>query len=256
MFKLTTHHLSPDGRSADSALGDQPRGEVDAAALTGLLGNFRQLDPAQNHTHDPHLDVQGPGGRFIIRLNHGKLYAYNPRDTSQPAIELEVPALIDLVTGSSQARPVAADDAPQWTAEDERLARKATRRGLVLLTVGLVLNAAAVYLFLQSEPNDPPVAYEPVTDGGTIETQRHQLAGLYATGTEPGARRILVRNDGSLSLQELGAGPKGIASESPESYILGRYNGRPCLVVGTTGRIDVPADDTLVYFGDTYRRVR
>jgi hypothetical protein len=251
VFKIALHHLAPDGLSTDSASEDPPPRELDATALRQLLGNFQRLDPAQNHTHDPHIAAQGVGGRLIIRLNLGKLFAYNARDVSQPAIELDVEGVIAALAGTPAARP-APEEEPGLSDEEIRRFRRRGIIGSVLLSAGLGLNVLAVYLFLKPVQPDPPPAYEPVTDAASIESQRNQFADTYATGQEPGSRVLLIRADGTLVMQVVGEKP---ADGADENYTVGRYNARPCLVVGgNKGRIDLQPDGSLLYSGDTYRR--
>jgi len=253
-FKVTTHHLAPDGRAADAAFGDQGPVEMDAAALTALCAGLRDLDLVQNHTHEPHFAVQGPRGRFLVRMDLHRLFAYDPRDSSRPAIEVDAPALVDLLAGAPAATAVT-DEAAGWTPVEDRAARRKTMAGAALLAVALGLNATAAFLWLRPAERDPALPFEPITDPAAAALHVDRLAGVFATGTAPGEHRIVIHRDGRLDLQDIAA-DGSVETVATERFVVGRHAGALCLMIGgATSRVEIRSDRTLVCYGDTYERM-
>ena len=257
MFKVSTQNLSPDGATADARFGLQERGDLDPATLAALLEKLARIDAVQNHEYDPQVMVQVRDHKYLIRTSSGKLHVYNARNTSQPGVELALPALLALL-GSTAPLPVSpADETPALA---PAAARSKSRGGLaaVLLFIGVGLNAWGIYQFLHREEDPPPPAYTPVTDPVQTAVLARQLIGIYATGYEAGDRVITIAENGGVQFHLLVAGPAGAlvpGNQTSDTYIFGqRSGGLNCLATAKSGQIDVGVDGSLLYFGDTYRR--
>jgi hypothetical protein len=128
--------------------------------------------------------------------------------------------------------------------------------GLLLLAVGL--NAWALYQFLDQKADPPPPSFTAITDPEQLDGLRHQLAGNYATGGEPGDRLITIAADGAIRFQLLVArvdGAPASAKAVDDTYVVGlRSGGMNCLVTTASGQIEIGVDGTLRYYGDTYKR--
>jgi hypothetical protein len=84
---------------------------------------------------------------------------------------------------------------------------------------------------------------------------RDPLLGTYATGSgsTPGDRLIVLGPGDTVQLQVLDAN-HAIRGETVTGRLV-RQEGRPAIALPGAGFIQLQADDTLRYFGDTYRLV-
>lgn len=257
MMKVSSQSLSPDGTTADTAFGIVDRGDMDAEALAALLEKFTALDAVQNHEHDPHLIVRTRDSKYLIRTSGGQLHLYNARDTSQPAAVLSLPRLLEVLVGPPVTVGVASEEpelpAPAPTGTKYRGVLTA---GLLILAVGL--NAWGISRFLNQEEDPPAPAYTEITSPEQLNALRHQLAGSYATGREPGDRIITIASDGTIRFQLLVARADGTpvpANAIDDTYVVGRRSGGiNCLATAVSGQVEIGVDGTLRYYGDTYRR--
>lgn len=256
-LKVSTVNLSPDLRSVAAEHGVVERGEMDAAALSALLEAFTAIDAVQNHEHDPQVIVRTPAAKYLIRTSGRQLHLYNARDVTQPAAVLTLPALLEAISSPG----VTAGPAPEEPDLFVPAPARGNNRGVLtalLLLLGVGLNAWGIYQFLDRAEETPPPPYTAITDAAQADLLRHQLAGSYATGTEPGDRVIVLTTDGEVKFLLLvpaaGNAPASAEQSSDTCRIGRRRDGLLCLVTATSGQIDVRADGSLAYYGDTYQR--
>lgn len=253
MLKVSTTHLSPDCASADAQHGTRDLGQLAPEAFAALLEKFCAIDALQNHEHEPLLTVQSPADKFFIRTGGGKLYLYNARDTTQPYAELTIFGILEAL---GVAPPPSGPTAEEFLANLPDAAPSRPRRTLLALTLllaglGLIIWSIDAYLHTEEKPAAP--ASTPVTDTASVARYRAQLAGAYATGNEPGDRRIILAADGGIIFRQLGADATP-ADESSDTCTIGLDNQLLCLVTTKSGAITVQPGGSLLYYGDTYYR--
>jgi len=248
MFNVTTHNLSPDLRTAQADVGACDFGELDDAQLISLLEIFREIDPIQNHDAEPHVAIQTSAGKFLVRTGQGKLFLYDARDSTLPYVELDA-AAIARELGSRRAVPDASAPEPD-------AAPPAPHHGIAItiLIAGLLLNGYTLYsVFYIDDVNEKP-AIALVTDPKELVALQHSVVGRYATGAEPGDRAIDIAADGRVHFFKILA--SGERPDSNDTYRIGRHDSQLCLATRDSGVIDVTNIETIVYYRDTYRRVR
>jgi hypothetical protein len=127
--------------------------------------------------------------------------------------------------------------------------------GVVLIAAGLTLVGSTLRsAFRIDDVNQtPPLA--PLVDPAEIVQQEEVLAGVFTTGDDAGDRAIVIDVGGKVRLQELGAHGT-VPLETAGTYRLGRRDRRLYLAIAHGGQIEAANRDTLVYYRDTYRRVR
>jgi hypothetical protein len=125
---------------------------------------------------------------------------------------------------------------------------------VALLAAGLVLTFHAIRSALRIETIDPPPAVLPITESAEVAARRRDNAGRYATGSQPGDRVIVVSTDGKIAFTQLGA--KQDFATNHDTFTLARREKKICLVTAASGVVDFVNSDTLLYYGDTYRRTR
>jgi len=258
MMKVSSQSLSPDGTTADTPFGIIDRGDMDAEALASLLEKFTALDAVQNHEHDPHLIVRTRDSKYLVRTSGGQLHLYNARDTSQPAAVLSLPRLLEILAAPPVTAGAASDEPELLTpAPAGTKYRGALTASLLILAVGL--NAWGISRFLNQEEDPPPPTYTEITSPEQLNALRHQLAGSYATGREPGDRIITIASDGAIRFQLLVARVGGTPAPTntvEDTYVVGRRSGGlNCLATAVSGQVEIGVDGTLRYYGDTYRRI-
>lgn len=249
-FHITSVNLTADLRTASADLGACDFGERDDAQLFAMLEIFRQLDPLQNHAAEPHLVIEAPTGKFVVRTGQGRLFLYNARAINEPYVELDSSTILRELTkhepAPEEAAAVAATEA----------ARRTPHRGIAvaILVAGLLLNGYTLYsvFYIDDVNARPPVKL--VTDEKQLAALRLSAVGRYATGPAPGDRIIEVAADGKVRFFERTAG--GERSDTDDTYRFGRHDSQLCLTTRDSGVIDVLNIDTLVYYRDTYRRLR
>ena len=250
---ISTVNLSADLTAADKNIGTEKRGPLPPEELARLLKNFLGLDEGDNQTHEPRVTVSSPQGEFSVRLSTGKLYLYNPHEVTQSPVELDIPGLMKVFTGSEleDSGPNETDIIPPSAGAKWR-----TIWGASLLVVGLGLSGRAIYSHFQPDPVwPPPTQTNVVTDPGVLSQYATQLPGSYATGSGAGQRAIVIHPDQNITFQLIGSGaPEAIVRESHDTYTLGKQGQKIQLITRRLGVVEVQSDGSLYHSGDLYAR--
>ena len=250
MYHVTTFHLGPDGRRASASSESADRGDFTAAELTVLLDAFTEVDPVDNEELDPHILATGRVEKLIIRTSRGRLQVYDGRDTTAPAVEMTVPAILArLDQAPESAPPLPAEGGaaqPPPTAPHRGIA-------FAMLLVGLALNGYILYsvFYVESVNKKPDVKL--ITNSDEVKARQGSLTGTYATGSRAGDRVIEVGASGKIRFYEIGA--KGPINDTTDTYRMGRHDGMLCLSTPGSGVVDL-VGETLVYFKDVYQKRR
>lgn len=91
-----------------------------------------------------------------------------------------------------------------------------------------------------------------LADAAEAAARATELAGTYATGSQPGDRVIRILAPARIEFSEVGR-PAG-AGVIADTFTLGRRGRQLCLLPGAGEPVEVVNLDTLVYYRDTYRR--
>jgi len=195
MFDVTTINLSRDATHATPDLGSSHLGPLVRDHLAALLETFRQLDAIQNHDADPHIAVQTPTGKFLIRTGQGRLFLYNARDTAAPYAELNSEAILAELEKVHASEPDTETGAER-TAPASKTPCHAI--SIAILLSGLLLNAYTVYSVFQNESVNQQPAVSFLSSGPELNALQQSAAGLYATGNVPGDRAIEILATGQI----------------------------------------------------------
>lgn len=259
MLRLTLVHLAPDLRSAQPGLDRHEVGVVAPEQLLAVLEQFQQLDPVANQEAEPHLLILSGTGRHLVRTERGRLFLYDARDPSVPYRELTPAEILAAATPpGGAAPPPAMDPATQLQLERETSMRWLWRRpglAVALLAGCVLLNLYTFWPVLHRESVHSSSPTQLITDDAERAALRQAAAGRYTTGGEPGDRGIEIRVDGEVRFTRLRSGGERLVAASTYRFARGE-NGALSLVTPRHGVIEVRNIDTLVYFGDTYRRPR
>ncbi len=249
MFHVTTASLSPDGRAANPTFGTLDQGQLSATELVALLESLRRVDPVQNHHAAPEIVVVGRGGRFIIRTGQGKLFLHDARQPVDAYTELEVAGIISQMERGDSAAPSALPEISRL-APSTRPPHRAI--AVAILLGGLALNAYTLHsVFHVDSVHDKP-AVSVITDAAELTRRGPEVVGSFATGDQTGDRILRVTAEGGITFSELG--PTIGQPSDTDAYRLARRSTKICLATRRSGIVDVLNIDTMVYYGDTYRR--
>lgn len=257
MLKVTSLNLSPDGTAAHVNFGPRDLGDLSPATLAGWLDKLRAIDPSDGQEHDPHLAIQVPAGKFILRAVGGRLYLYNARDNTQAAVEVTIPGVLEIF---QEASTIHVAPAAVTTAEPPAAPAAPARRhasplvAVALLLAGLGLAVWAVSDFFAGREAPASSAWTPVTDANMVAQHWARLGGTYATGGEPGDRVIVIGLDRRITFRQLGADTTPV-EESTDTGTIGLAGQAVGVVTTNTGVIAVQPDGALLFFGDSYRRL-
>ncbi|MSU67889.1 MAG: hypothetical protein CK548_06990 [Opitutia bacterium] len=249
MFTVTTVNLSADTSTADSRLGPSELGVLTPDEFRSLLDRLRRIDCAQPTEADPHLVVTSAAGHFIIRTSQGKLFLHDARDTTEPYSLLSPEEIVTQLDPQITPAPYAF---PTTTPTKKPKAAPHYAIAFAIFVAGLALNAYTICSVFNIESVAQPPSVVVLTDLEELATRDRDAIGSYATGSRPGDRVITVTPDGKVRFSELGS-PDGI-SINTDTFRLGRRDKRLCLVTLESGVVDFVNPDTLLYYGDTYRR--
>jgi len=249
MFTVTSVHLSADTSSADSRLGPSELGLLTPDELRSLLDQLRRIESPQPNVTDPHLVVTSAAGRFIIRTSQGNLFLHNARDTTEPSGLLSPEEIVAQLDSQITQAPFAVPSTPPASNS-----KGASHYAIVLSLVfaGLALNSYTLYSVFNIESVAQLPAVVVLTDLNERTTRGRDAIGSYATGSRSGDRVITIISDGKIRFSERGS-PDAI-SINTDTFRLGRRDKRLCLLTAESGVVDFVNRDTLLYYGDTYRR--
>ena len=250
MFKVSAINLAPDARSAAADLGTQVVGELDAGKLLALLETFRELDSIQNAEADPQIAIQAHSDKFVIRTDHKKLFRYNARNATEPAVELTA---AEIVAQLARTTPIAAAPVEETTADISPPQNRGL--ALALLAVGLLFIGYAIYSAFNTDLGNKPPALAAIDNSTELAAFQHTIIGTYMTGQEPGHQGIVVEANGSMKFfQVLSHGEWNVI---PDAYRIGRHETKLCLATKQYGAlIEVIDHDTVAYAGGTYKRIK
>jgi hypothetical protein len=251
MFKISTIYLDPDVRHAGVQHGSVSRGEMDAAGVIALLDKFSSIEAMEMLDMDPQIIATGRICKLIIRTNRKKLFVYNAQNMNESAVEmtpLEIVQKLDnikLAPGTEETEQPGVMAAPP----------SHPAVGYALLALAVLINIYTVCSIFSKPPqidDKSDVVY--ATDANVIAQRQRAVAGTYATGQTPGNRVLVIGGDGSLQYSEIDA--PGNPPPWTGTYRIGSRNENLCLSVDGASVIDVVDSNTLMYYRDTFHRIK
>lgn len=262
MYDVTLINLAADARSAAADLEPVERRGMPAGEMQRLLQDFCAIDALENATADPEIRIRVRHESYLIRHGQRKLIFYDANDREAPGQLLTVEEVMAELDGTARAartaapfefaeasRPAAMDLAP---VEIRPAARPSTARMIALVAVNCALVATHIWWRLPPGTGETPAFRR--MDAAEVAGLPAKMAGVYLTGTQPGQHGVALTSTGELRLFEL----RGV--DAPRvvhaTFQLGRVGSNLCLATDQPGGlIALPDPDTMIYCGETYRRV-
>jgi len=149
----------------------------------------------------------------------------------------------------TESNPPFATAKPDAEAEG-RLPRWAKIAGLALLIIGF--NATTIDLVFD---NSGPTLAPQSTPVAEFETGAllAKAAGEYETGGLEGDRRLIIEPGGNVRVAEIRPRARDFAGDHPHGQG-GTVKGKVMLITSDPATIEVKDQDTIIYFGTTYKR--
>jgi len=260
--QVTLVNLTADARSAGESLPRIDRPAVSAEEVRALLRNFLEIDPVENAVAEPEIRVKVRNESYLIRTGQKKLLVYDVARREQPALILSLDEVMAELDGSAAGARAAEAAKHQLAALQPPAAPPAARpagprasppRLIALGSLAVLLAGALAWLHLGPGRGTVPAGWRALA---RAEAGRRQaaLAGVYLTGNQPGDHGIVIARAGEVKLFELQAldAPRLVYASAE----LGSVGAELALATDQPGGvIEVKDRDTLVYCGESYRRV-
>jgi hypothetical protein len=253
VFKITSQHLSADARKVGTAFGIIVTPDVTPEHLRRLLATVATVQPSSEPDANPELRIESQHSRFLVKPSEGRLRLHS-WTTRVGGLELSVDEAYQIIIEAHPTHPTAPSGAPGGPAPQAATpAKPTTPKAKIAILAALILgvNAVTAWMLVKPQPSLLPAFELLPPDKG--QRLFGEVAGEYETGAEAGDRALEIGRDGKVKLKEYGPF-RAVLGESVMTFQGATAGGRPALVVPARAVIEVRDPNTLVLFGDTYRR--
>lgn len=260
-YHVTLHHLAPGAGAAGLAYPDEQLSAVSLPQLREMLYALGEVasrltiyEPAA-----PEIRIKTDREAFVVRTRYRRL-CFVGYEAALRGEDHSVAYILTTITGTTEttkapepraerpasAHPLSAGDAPVETGRVPRWVKIAV---MAIIIIGC--NGTAAWLLLR-----PPTTLAPkftlMTPAESVALLG-QVAGEYRTGSSEGDRRIIIDTTGTARLAKFGPNqtPTQPASKPVRGAIV---DGQPALMTGDPAAITLKDADTIVFFGNTYKR--
>ena len=257
-YSVTLHHLSPDATAAGLAYPDEQLQNVSVAQLRDLLTS---LSVVASHLtiyepSTPEIRVKTEREIFVIRTRYRRL-CFVGWETMLRGEDHSVGFIVSTITGTAEPvritprvieRYVPSSTTTSPTTLPGGVPRWVKIGVLAVLIIGF--NAVTAYMLLRPLPSVVP-KHDLMPDSES-RALLLKYAGEFETGSAEGDRRLLINPDGTLRVAKFG--PQRTIIDERQKAARGAFvDGRAALVTAD-GVVVLKDGDTVVFFGNTYRR--
>jgi hypothetical protein len=259
-YNVTLHHLAPGAAAAGLAYPDEVLPSVSLPQLREMLYLFSEVASRLTiyEPSTPEIRIKTDREIFVVRTRYRRL-CFVGYEAALRGEEHSVAYILTTITGTTevakapeprQERPsaasVAAGLAPVETGRVPRWVKVAV---MAVIIVGC--NGTAAWLLLR-----PPTTIAPqftLMTPADSAALLGRVAGEYRTGSTEGDRRIVIDSSGTARLSKFGA---NLAVVQPTTKTLrgALVDGQPALVTNDPAAITLKDADTIVLFGNIYKR--
>lgn len=254
-FKLNFRHLTPDGRELGVRHADSELAGVDAARLREILHAMEKA-VAQQSASDPaapEIRITSPHGVFMVKVADGRLRLHS-WSLKSGTREMTVDEIIETVGGKPaevKTYSPSAARAPAGRNSDSLLGRipRSVKVALLVVLFGGI-NAVSGWMLMRP----PPDLLPPHEMLSAVATERllATVAGEFETGSRPGDRWMTIVRSGNIRVVKYGPKPDETLLTARAALV----NGQEVLITSARSMIEIKDADTLVLFGDTYKRMK
>lgn len=248
-YSVALAHLSADAARAGAELPPVNLADVSVEQLRRMVEAVAALAPRVEYPVKPEVRIRSTDGLFLLQVKEGRLH-FSSWSIRIAGDCLTPDQILETITGEAPApaEPGVAVRAAQVMGQSGRAWR------IGALAVGIIACNAATAWMLTRPPPDPLPAHR-LLEPEPAERFLAKVAGVYATGSAVGDRRLRIETNGALHWVKLG--PNGTVSEEETlTANAARTGDRNVLVTSARELIEVRDAITVMFFGDTYRRVQ
>lgn len=260
-YNVTLHHLAPDASAAGLGYPDEQLTDVTLEQLRGLLQALQETAASLTiyEPSTPEIRIKAEREVFVVRTRYRQL-CFVGRESLLRGEPHTIPFILGTIAGVAPDPLPSADRAPDYerlpattttTAGPETGVRRPWIKIAVLLALIVGCLGTGTWLLIK-----PPRTFAPKATalaGGDSTALLARLAGEYRTGTAEGDRRLLLTADGTIRLAKYGTA-QAVVEEVARSVRGATHNGQPALMTADPYVILIREPDSLVLFGQVYKR--
>lgn len=259
-YTVTLHHLAPGATAAGLAYPDEQLAAVPLPQLREML--YALAEVASRLTiyepSAPEIRIKTERDVFIIRTRYRRL-CFVGYENALRGEDHSVAHILTTITGTAET----AKEAPRPSAQVSTAAAATTaapaetggfpRWAKITLMAVLIIGcngAAAWMLFSPPKTIAPKYSLATPADSAALLAR---VAGEYRTGSGEGDRRLIIEANGTLQLAKFGPN-QAITQRTTKTLRGAIVDGQPALVTNDPASLVLKDADTIVLFGNTYKR--
>lgn len=261
-YSVTLHHLAPGAVAAGLAYPDEQLSAVSLGQLRELLYALGEL--ASHLTiyepSAPEIRIKTDREVFVVRTRYRGL-CFVGYEAALRGEEHSVAYILTTITGTTETakapeprsteRPASANPLGGGARAEEADRFPRWLKVTMMMVVIIACNGTAAWLFFR-----PPTTIAPkftLLSPADSAALLGRVAGEYRTGSQEGDRRIIIDTIGTARLAKFG--PNLAAGQLTTKTVRGALvDGRPALVTNDPAAVVLKDADTIVLFGNTYKR--
>jgi hypothetical protein len=261
-YNVTLHHLAPGATAAGIAYPDENLPAVPLPQLREMLYALGEVASRLTiyEPSTPEIRIKTDRDTFVVRTRYRRL-CFVGYEAALRGEDHSVAFILTTITGTTETakapepradRPATASPTGAEQAAPEAGGLPKWMKIAVMSVIILGCNGTAAWLLLR-----PPTTIGPKftlmtpADSAALVAR---VAGEYRTGSGEGDRRIIIDASGVARLAKFG--PNQTPIQPVSKPVRGALvDGQPALVTeNPTGAVTLKDADTVVYFGNTYKR--
>lgn len=259
-YQVTLHHLAPGAGAAGLAYPDESLPSVPLPQLREMLYALSEVASRLTiyEPSSPEIRIKTDREAFVVRTRYRRLW-FVGYEASLRGEEHSVAYILTTITGTTETakapeprveRPASAS--PVLTAAADEGGRFPRWLKIAVMAVIIIgCNATAAWMLL-SPPKTIAPKFSLLTPAESAALLG-RVAGEYRTGSAEGDRRIIIDTTGTARLAKFG--PNLATTQPVTKTVRGALvDGQPALVTNDPAAVVLKDADTLVFFGNTYKR--
>jgi len=259
-YSVTLHHLAPGATAAGVAHADEQLPAVPLAQLREMLYALAEVSARLTiyEPSTPEIRIKTDREVFVVRTRYRRL-CFVGYEAALRGEEHSVAYILTTITGTAEPakvaaprteRPASASPVPTPALEDTgRIPRWV--KVAVMAVIIVACNGTAAWLLLRPPTVIAPryTLLTPAEAAGLLA----RAAGEYRTGSTEGDRRIVVDPAGTVQIAKFG--PNQSVIQAITKPVRGAtVDDQPALVTGDPAAIIVKDPDTIMLYGNVYKR--
>ncbi len=266
-YSVTLHHLAPGAKAAGLQYPDEVIQGATVEQLGNLLHALEELAARLSiyEPSSPEIRVKTDREVFIIRTRYRRL-CFSGHEATLRGEEHNVAYIMGTITG--QALPVTRSvenprlfDRPPTAIPLRPTNRRESGGGagfpdwakIALLAI-ISFSCVGAGLWLLFKPARSFAPTYKLMGAAEAVSLLGRVAGQYQTGIQPGDRRLIIANDGTMRIAKFGP-DQSIAEEIIRTARGATQDGKPALVTSDPYLMLINDADSVTLYGQLYKRV-